>query len=84
MREWPVPVAEAAEMFSLNLSVWKDDPVVSRLVASDDEIAALLASSTRWPKVATPRVATPRAAVPAGSSGACAKSCSSERDSAEE
>jgi organic hydroperoxide reductase OsmC/OhrA/SAM-dependent methyltransferase len=41
VREWPVPVDRAAEMFSLNLSVWKDDPLVSRLVASPEELASL-------------------------------------------
>ena len=41
VREWPVPVDRAAEMFSLNLSVWKDDPLVSRLVASPEELAGL-------------------------------------------
>ena len=30
VREWPVAVDQAAEMFSLNLSVWKDDPARHR------------------------------------------------------
>ena len=41
VREWPVAVDQAAEMFSLNLSVWKDDPLVTRLVASPEELAGL-------------------------------------------
>jgi len=41
VREWPVDVDRAAEMFSLNLSVWKGDPVASQLVASPDELEAL-------------------------------------------
>lgn len=41
VREWPVPVSQAAEMFAVNLSVWNDDPVVSRYIASPEEIADL-------------------------------------------
>lgn len=41
VRECPVRVTEAAEMFALNLSVWRDDPVVSELVASDSELEGL-------------------------------------------
>jgi len=41
VREWPVSVEQAAEMFSLNLSVWRDDPLVPRLVASPHELDGL-------------------------------------------
>jgi organic hydroperoxide reductase OsmC/OhrA/SAM-dependent methyltransferase len=39
--EWPVEIADAAAMFALNLSVWRSDPVVSSLLASDDELDRL-------------------------------------------
>ncbi len=41
VREWPVPVSEAAEMFAVNLSVWNDDPVVSHYIASPEELSDL-------------------------------------------
>ena len=41
VREWPVSVTQAAEMFSLNLSIWRDDPLVPRLVASSNELDSL-------------------------------------------
>jgi hypothetical protein len=41
VREWPVPVSEAAEMFAVNLSVWNDDPVVSHSIASPEELSGL-------------------------------------------
>jgi len=41
VREWPLSVGPAAEMFSLSMSGWRDDPIVSQLVASRDEIEGL-------------------------------------------
>jgi organic hydroperoxide reductase OsmC/OhrA/SAM-dependent methyltransferase len=34
VREWPVPVVDAAAMFALNLSVWRNDPAAGSMVAS--------------------------------------------------